>query len=249
VIPRLVNFELGPAILRRSFDYNVPTEQGDHGMRFGYQFGVESFPAVTQPGGWYRTLGIGAYYEKEYGDATRTMPSGLFTGAAVNHSRWGFDARYAFPAGDWVIIMPALGYGRIGTDLERMTPTVPSMCTSTTADPCFGDVKAAYLSADLHLRVGISPRAALSLSGGYLLGLGVARGNDQITAEASASMNGFHVELGGAMLLGDYFAVTAQVPFRRYGFAFSPPSGGTFTAKAATEMYYGLIAGFAVMTK
>jgi hypothetical protein len=249
VIPRLVTFDLGPTMMRRGFAYNLATEQGDHGFRFGYQFALESFPMVTQPGGWYRTLGIGAYYEKEYGDATRTMPSGLFSGAAVNHSRWGFDVRYAIPAGEWVIVMPALGYGRLGTDLQRTPPTMPSMCTSATPDPCFGDITAAYLSADLHLRVGVSPRMALSLSGGYLLGLGVSRGADQITAEASASMNGFHVELGASMLIGDYFAVSALVPVRRYSFAFDTAAGSAFTAKSATDMYYGLIAGFTVMTR
>src|SRR5262245_7365077 len=91
VIPRAVNFALGPAILRRSFAYNVANEQGDHGFRLGYQFALESFPLVSRPSGWYRTLGIGAYYEKEYGDATVTdQMSGLFRGAAVNHGRWGF---------------------------------------------------------------------------------------------------------------------------------------------------------------
>jgi len=249
VIPRAVNFELGPAIMRRTFAYSQATEQGDKGFRLGYQFALETFPLVSQPSGWYRTLGVGAYYEKEYGDSTRDQPSGVFMGAAVNHSRWGFDARYAIPAGEWVVVMPALGYGRIGADLERMTPTMPSMCTSTNPDPCFGDIKAAYLAADLHLRVGISPRMALSLSGGYLQGLGVARGADQITAEASASLKGFHVELGASMLIGDRFAISAAIPFRRYAFNFDAPSGGAFTAKSATDMYYGLIGGFAVMTR
>jgi hypothetical protein len=249
VIPRLVNFELGPAVLRRSFAYSQATEQGDKGFRLGYQFALESFPLVSQPSGWYRTFGIGAYYEKEYGDATRDQPSGVFMGAAVNHSRWGFDARYAIPAGESVVIMPAIGYGRIGADNERMTPTMPSMCTSTSPDPCFGDIKAAYLSADLHLRLAISPRMALSLAGGYLQGIGVSRGPDQITAEASASTKGFHVDLGASMLLGDWFALTATVPFRRYVFNFTPASGGAFTARSATDVYYGLVAGIAVLTK
>jgi hypothetical protein len=249
VIPRLVNFELGPTVLRRSFGYSIANEQGDHAFRFGYQFGFETFPLVSQPSGWWRTFGVGASFEKEYGDSTRAQPSGVFMGAAVNHTRWGFDARYAIPAGEWVVVMPALGYGRVGADLERMTPTMPSSCLTSNPDPCFGDIKAAYLSADLHVRVAVSPIFALSLAGGYLQGLGVARGADQITAEASASMKGFHVELGGSMLIGDWFAITAQVPFRRYVFAFSPPAGGAFMAHAATDTYYGFIGGLAVMTK
>ena len=137
---------------------------------------------MSQPSGWWRTFGVGASFEKEYGDSTRAQPSGVFMGAAVNHTRWGFDARYAIPAGEWVVVMPALGYGRVGADLERMTPTMPSSCLTSNPDPCFGDIKAAYLSADLHIRVAVSPIFALSLAGGYLQGLGVARGADQITA-------------------------------------------------------------------
>ena len=249
VIPRMVNFELGPTALGRSFGYNVTTEQGDHGFRYGYQFGVESFPFVSQMSGWHRTLGIGAYFEKEYGNATRTQPTGMFSGYPINHGRWGLDVRYGIPAGEWVVIMPAVGYSRTGVDLERMTSVAPSACTTTTMDPCFGDIKSQYLTADLHIRVGVSPRLALSLVGGYLLGLGVSKGADQITAEASASTSGFHVDTGASMLIGDYFAVTATVPFRRYAYAFSPMSGAAFTAKSAVDVYYGLIAGFAVMTK
>ena len=48
---------------------------------------------------------------------------------------------------------------------------------------------------------------ALSLSGGYILGLGVSRGMDQITDQAPASMKGFHVDAGATMLLGDRFAL------------------------------------------
>lgn len=249
VIPRIINFGIGTAALRRSFAYDLATQQGDKGFRFGYQFALESFPMVAQPSGWYRTLGIGAWYEKEYGDSTRDQPSGVFMGAAVNHSRWGFDARFAIPAGEWVVVMPAIGYGRASTDLVRMSPTAPSSCTSTSPDPCFGDITAAYLAADLHIRVGLSPQAALSLSGGYLVGLGVARGTDQITAEAPASMKGFHVELGASMLLSDWFAVQATIPLRRYGFTFDAPMGGAATYRAATDMYYGVIAGIAVLTK
>ena len=79
--------------------------------------------------------------------------------------------------------------------------------------------------------------------------LGVSKGTDQITAEASASTSGFHIDTGASFLIGDYFAVTATVPFRRYTYAFSPAAGAAFTAKSAIDVYYGLIGGFAVMTK
>jgi len=250
VIPRLVNVAIGTAMVRRSFAFSQPTLQGDSGFRLGYQLAVESFPLVTQPNGWHRTLGIGLYYEKEYGDATQSGTGGMFTGYGFNQSRWGFDARFAIPAGEWVIIMPAIGYGRIGADLERMSPSMPSACTSgSMMPPCFGDIKASVLSIDLHLRVGFTPAFAMSLSGGYLYGLGVSRGTDQITAEAPAAMAGFHVDLGATVMVNDWFAVQGMIPFRRYAFNFTPPAGGAFTAKSATDLYYGVLAGVALFTK
>ena len=204
---------------------------------------------MARPNGWYRTLGVGAFYEKEYGDATTDGTGGMFTGYGFNQSRWGFDARYAIPAGEWVVVMPAIGYSRTGTDLQRMAPVMPSDCGAmSTSGPCFGDIKAAYLSADVHLRVGLTPTVALSLVAGYLQGLGVSRGLDQITAQAPASTNGFHADLGTTILVGNWFAVQATVPFRRYGFTFESAAGGPFTAKSATDMYYGLIVGLAVLT-
>lgn len=250
VIPRLINFGIATAVMRRSFAFDQASLQGDAGFRIGYQLALESFPLVTQPNGWYRTLGVGAWYEKEYGDATHDLADGMFNGYPFSQSRWGFDVRYAIPAGDWVIVMPALGYGRMGADLQRTTPTTPTNCVAATAiDPCFGDVNVSYLSIDVHLRVGLTPTLALSLSGGFLYGLGVASGPDQITAEGSASMKGFHVDAGATMLLGSWFAVNAAIPFRRYGFSYDAPPSTTFTYRSAADTYYGLIAGIAVLTK
>jgi hypothetical protein len=250
VIPRVIQFGVGMAGVRRSFAYTSAGQQGDKGLRLGYSLALESYPFVNQPSGAWRTIGIGAHYEKQYGDATWNSPtSGQFVGYGFNQSRWGFDARWAIPAGEWVVITPAVGYGRIGADLQRMTPTAPSSCMSAAMEPCFADINASYLSADLHLRFGVTPTLALSLSGGYLLGLGVQRGMDQIAAEATATMRGFHVDAGAQLLIGEYLAVQASIPFRRYAFAFDPAAGSSVMYRGATDMYYGLIAGIAVLTK
>jgi hypothetical protein len=250
VIPRLINLGIGMAGVRRSFAYTSAGQQGDKGLRLGYSIALESYPFVNQPNGAWRTIGIGAHYEKQYGDATWNSPtSGQFVGYGFNQSRWGFDARWAIPAGEWVVITPALGYGRAGADLKRMTPTAPSSCGSTVMEPCFADINASYLSADVHLRFGVTPTFALSLSGGYLLGLGVQRGMDQIAAEASATMRGFHVDAGAQLLIGEYLAIQAAIPFRRYAFAFDAPAGSSVMYRGATDTYYGLIAGIAVLTK
>jgi hypothetical protein len=250
VIPRLVNVAIAPSLIRRSFAFDQAALQGDAGVRLGYQLALESFPLVTRPNGWYRTIGIGAVYEKEYGDATHNAAGGMFNGYPFNQSRLGFDLRFAIPAGEWVIVMPAIGYGRVGADLQRSNPTTPTNCAAASAmDPCFGDVNASYLSLDVHIRVGLSPTFAVSLAGGYLQGLGVTKGMDQITAEGNASMKGFHVEGGPTLFLSDWVAVQANATFRRYGYAFSPATGTSFTYRSAADMYYGVIAGLALFTK
>ena len=68
VIPRLINFQIGGAMMRRSFAYDAGNQQGDKGVRLGYALALESFPLVSQPSGWYRTLGFGVAYEKQYGE-------------------------------------------------------------------------------------------------------------------------------------------------------------------------------------
>jgi len=251
IIPRLISFGIGGAMMRRSFAYDAGNQQGDKGTRLGYALALESFPLVTQEAGWYRTLGIGIQYEKQYGDATYNEPmTGMFNGYNFSQSRLAFDARYAIPAGEWVIVMPAVGYGRVGADLERMTPTMPSMCGATSTEPCFADVVATYLSMDLHIRVAFTPTFAMSLAGGYLLGIAVGKGSDQITAEVpGGSMKGFHVDLGASALITDWLAVQATIPIRRYSIALDAPMGAAFMYRGATDMYYGLIAGVAVMTK
>ena len=129
ILPRLINFELGTSVQKRSFSYDLPTMQGDSSFRIGYQIGLEAYPMMTQPNGWYRTLGIGGSYAKEYGDAITQGMSGMFTGYPVNQGRWGFDARYAIPVGEHVVLIPALGLrqhvGRPQADVAARAVELP----------------------------------------------------------------------------------------------------------------------------
>jgi hypothetical protein len=249
ILPRLINIEIGTSVQKRSFSYDLPTMQGDSSFRIGYQIGLEAYPMMTQPNGWFRTIGIGGSYAKEYGDAITQAMNGMFTGYPVNQGRWGFDVRYAIPAGERVVLIPALGYGNMSADLRRMSPVAPSSCLTAETAPCFADVKTSYVSADFHIRVAATETLAVSLSGGYLLGLGVASGVDQISAQAPAEMKGFHVEAGARFMIKDWFAVYAAVPFRRYSFTFGAPSAGTtIMYRAAGDTYVGATAGVALFT-
>jgi len=250
IIPRLVNFSLATAAIRRSFSFDQAALQGDTGIRFGYQLALETFPLVTRPNGWYRTIGLGIAYDKQYGNAVHDMANGMFNGYPFSQSRLGIDMRVGIPAGEWVVIMPALGYGRASADLRRTTPSTPTNCVAANAtDPCFGDVNVSYMSVDLHIRFAVSPMFALSLAGGYLHGLSVKTGMDQITAEGAATMKGFHVEPSALMLINDWFAVHAAIPIHRYAYTFQPGAGTSFSYRGAGDTYYGLTAGIAVVTK
>ena len=70
---------------------------------------------------------------------------------------------------------------------------------------------------------------------------------EQHVDDATAADGGFQHH--HARVIGDYFAVQATIPFRRYSFAFDAPTGSSFMYRAATDMYYGLVAGVAVLTK
>ena len=249
ILPRVINFELGTSMQKRSFSYDLPTMQGDNSFRFGYQIALEAYPMLKLPNGWFRTLGIGGSYAKEYGDAITERMSGMFTGYPVNQGRWGFDARYAIPVGERVVLMPALGYGNTSADLKRMSPLSPSSCLTAETAPCFADIKTSYISADFHIRVAASETLGLSLSGGYLLGLGVAqRDGSDLRAGAGGDER---VPRRGGRPHADQGLVCGlrRVPFRRYSFAFGAPAEGTtIMYSSAGDTYVGATAGVAMFT-
>jgi hypothetical protein len=247
IVPRLVTFGVGGSVLRRSFAY-ASDLQGDTDLpRFGYRLALEAYPLLRLPGA-PRMLGLGVWYEQEYGNAGASQTDGSTISFPVNHGRWGFDLRYAFTLGERVVLAPALGFGKTTADLGRNMPIAPLMCTATPAStpPCFGDVNASHLVVDIHLRIAATPTLALSLAGGYLPGLSVSRGTGGIAAMADASMTGFHVQLGANLMLNDIFALQASIPYWRYGYTFSTPAGGMPTP-GAKDQYYGLVVGIAVM--
>jgi hypothetical protein len=248
ILPRLVTFGIGGSVLRRSFAYDA-TLQGDTEFpRFGYRAALEAYPLLKLAGA-VRTLGLGIWYAKEYGNAGSAQTDGSTISFPVNHGRWGFDLRYAIPLGERVVLVPAAGYGKTTVDLGRNMPTEPLMCPAipATTAPCFGDVNASHLLVDFHIRIAATPMLAVSLGGGYLLGLSVEKGAGGIASQADASLKGFHAELGMSLLLNNVVALQAEIPFWRYGYSFSTAAGGAATP-AATDQYYGLVVGIAVMT-
>ena len=143
--------------------------------------------------------------------------------------------------------MPALGYGRLGADLERMQTVAPGSCMSAGAmPPCFGDVNASYVAADVHLRLGVTPTFALSLVGGYLLGLGVTRRAGPDHGRGARDGEGFSRRRGCDAPDQRLARRPGGDPFRRYSFAFN---GTGLAYKSAADTYYGVMGGLVVFTK
>ena len=240
---------MGAGALNRGFRYNTPL-QGDSAFRLGYSVSIEAYPLLRTPPGFYRRFGLGLSHEAQSGTAGHyDMATGSTVTYPVKQRRLGLDLRYFIPAGAHVLLVPAVGYGQVFSDLVRRTPAgVPSSCLLTNADPCFADLGADYLFLDLHIRIAPNPQLALTLVGGYLIGFGVRAGADQIaTSEASATLQGFHADLGASFLIKNWFAVQATVPFRRYAYSLSP-IGNTATYRGATDTYYGFLAGLAFLS-
>ncbi len=93
----------------------------------------------------------------------------------MKQGRLGIDLRYAIALGSRVVIIPALGYGKLSVDLQSPTPVIPSDCEAGSMLPCFGDVSASHLTADLHIRIAFTEALAVSVVGGFRRGLNVSR--------------------------------------------------------------------------
>ncbi len=246
--PRLAALFLGSGVMGRSFKYNTPL-QGDDGFRAGYSLALETYPLLRSPPGKHRRIGIGVSYDRQTGTAGHyNMADGSTITYPVSQSRLGIDGRFFFPLGARVVLAPAVGYGKVSADLRRlMSIGSPSACLATSAQPCFADLNASYVSFDLHLRIAATPELAFTLVGGYLLGLGVKTGADQISSpEASAKLQGFHADVGVSLLVKDWFAVQGAIPIRRYAYTFTPLNT-TATYRGAADLYYGAIVGLAFL--
>ena len=186
VIPRLINFAIGAALIRRSFAFDQATLQGDNGIRLGYQLALESLPARVAAERLVSDDRHRRLYEKEYGDATHNADERMFNGYPFNQSRLGFDVRFAIPAGDWVIVMPAVGYGRVGADLRaadrpcRRTARSRRRWTRASATSKRRTCRSICTSGSRFADVCAVARGRLPA------GARVARGTDQITAEGAA---------------------------------------------------------------
>jgi hypothetical protein len=244
IAPHMLAFGVGTSFTHRSFTYDAPL-QGDNGFRLGYALALESYPLLLTGPGWWRNIGIGFRYANEvYGTAgVRDPDDGSLVSYPVKQMRWGIDLRYAIPLGANVVVIPAVGYGKLTVDLRRPEPLVPSMCTAGISPPCFSDVDSSTLNADVHLRVAFMPVLSMSLTAGVSRGLNISRAPGGIAAEVPAVSNGFHVEPGVMLMLGNWFALQASFPIVRNSYDFAKPASGNRVYSSATETYFGVVGG------
>jgi hypothetical protein len=246
VAPHLVSFNLGGAVMGRSFRFDTPTLQGESTLaRAGFLLALEAFPLLLTEG-WFAYFGLGVSYGREMGSAAAAQPDGGSLSYPVSESRWSADLRYAFQLGTRVMLIPSLGYGRSSYDLQRREPIVPSMCTRESMTVCIPDVNLSFFKVGFDLRVAIRPMFALFLNGAFLPGKTVGAAMGAIGSQARVSTLGYSAEVGVTWQLKDWLAVRGSIPITRYHYAFIGQSVG-YTS--ATEMYYGAIVGPVVFTK
>jgi hypothetical protein len=251
VRPRLVAFEVGPAMIVRTLHYDAAL-QGESHTRLGYQLALESFPFLNTTPGFLRLIGIGASFEAESGNAGIIQGNGATRSYPVGMYRWGADLRYALPFGPRWVVVPAVGYGRASANLQDLPASMvvtPSACTTSTSYPCFASANPSYVSIDVNVRAAVLPALSVSFAVGYFAGIGVASGVGQISSsEATATVGGYHIDLGGSLLAyGDWLAVTAQIPIRQYNYSFTPTAGSAATYRSATDTNYGFVVGVAAL--
>ncbi len=246
VAPHTIAFALGTALMSRSFHFNAPL-QGDAGApRAGLAAELEAFPLLSLENRWLARIGVGASLETEVGNAGIGQPDNGTLIYPFTERRWGFDVRYALPLGERFLLMPRLGYGHSGYDLERRGQPAPSLCTTTSTQVCLPDVQLSHLTLGLDARLALAPSVGLSLGLAYLPGFGLGRGVGQLGAESDASVQGIAGTLAASWQLLDWLALHASVPLTHYGYSFNRrPLAYT----SASETYYGVVIGATVFTR
>jgi hypothetical protein len=245
IAPHLVSFGLGTALMGRSFSFNGPLQPESSSPRGGLSAQLESFPLLSHDG-WFAALGLGASFDTEIGSAGVGQTDGGTLSYPVTQTRWGFDVRYALPWRDRFLIVPLLGIGHSGYNLERRAQPAPSTCPATSTQVCLPDVGVSHVNFGFDARAALTPKLSVSLSAAYLAGFGVGRGMGQLGAESDASAHGFSGALAISWQIIDWLALRAETPLTYYGYQFSRKG---LSYSSASETYYGVVIGATVFTR
>jgi hypothetical protein len=246
IAPHLISFDLGTAVMTRSFHFDAPLQPDDGSVRGGVVAELESFPLLSVKNRWIARLGLGASFGTEIGNDGVGQADGGTLSYKVTERRWSVDVRYALPLGERFLLVPLVGYGHTGYDLARGTQPAPSTCIATSTQVCLPDVQLSHLTLGLDARFAFTPSLAASLAAAYLPGFGLGRGTGQLGVESDASAQGLSGTLAVSWQLLDWLALRAAVPIIHYSYAFSRrPLAYT----SASETYYGVVVGATVFTR
>lgn len=260
IVPRVFTLGLGATLMGRNFQFGAPAmlQHESSFPRLGFMLDLETFPLLLMSAGWWRQIGLGAFYASEpSGEASVTDPmSGASVNTAVKQARWGIDLRMAIPLGERLVVTPRLGVEAYSFTLSTKMPIRASECTSTMTMACLPDTGVQTLAIGGVARIGAGRDLGFSVAGAYLFGLGVTnRPVNQIGYEIATSVTGFALEGGAAWRLTNWIAIRALVPVTRLGYVFHPstspptPTPAAVTYRSATELLYGLSVGVTVFTK
>lgn len=245
IAPHLVSFGLGLSMVGRSFGFNTQLQSENSFPRAGMAAALEAFP-LLRLGGVISHFGVGASFEREIGSAAVEQTDGGSLGYPVSEGRWSVDLRYAFLFGQRFVLMPLVGFGHSGFDVQRRTETtVPSMCTAMTTQVCLPDVAVSHMTVGASGRFAMTPQWGLSVGLAVLPAFGVSRARGGLGVEGAPSALGYAAEVAVAWQLLDWLSLRAALPVTRYGYSWSGPMA---PYSSASETYYSLVVGAAVFT-
>jgi hypothetical protein len=248
VATHVVSFALGGSLMGRRFQFDTALQQEKTFPRPGAAAALELYPLMLAGSDWFTRFGLGASFEREFGSAGLAQADGGTLEYGITEMRWSVDVRYAYAAGERWVLVPRVGFGHSGYDVQRKTETTPpSMCTATATSVCLPDVTYSHLVLGAEARVAFTPTFGMWLGAAFLPAFGVGTAPGQLGAEnAPASSIGFGGSLGATWQLGEWLALQASIPVSRTSFVIDGPNNAY---RSASEMYYGLVVGAVVWAK
>jgi hypothetical protein len=248
VATHVVSFGLGGSLMGRRFQFDTALQQEKTFPRPGAVAALELYPLMLAGTDWFTRFGVGASFEREFGSAGLSQADGGTLEYGITEERWSVDVRYAYAAGERWVLVPRVGFGHSGYDVQRKTETTPpSMCTANATSVCLPDVTYSHFVLGAEARVAFTPSFGMWLGAAFLPAFGVGRAPGQLGVEnAPASSIGFGGSLGATWQLGEWLALQASIPVSRTNFVIDGPNNAY---RSASEMYYGLVVGAVVWAK
>ena len=254
IIPRLINFGIGTAVMQAQ----LRLRPGDAAGRQGRPARLSARARELSAGDAAERLVSDDRHRRLLREGIRRRDpqrrrAGMFIGYPSTRAAGASTRASRSRPANGSIVMPAVGYGRIGADLRADdADRAVRLHGRRPTDPCFARRQGVVpVGRPAHPRRAVADVRAVAVGRLPARASASRAGMDQITAEAAGVDEGLprrarRVDADRRLVR----RCRRPIPFRRYGFAFDAADGQRRSRTAPpTDMYYGVIAGIAVLTK